>query len=454
MKLKLTLLLLFIALPKIILAISEHDFAYIAEVQTHTNTPYYELEIPANVYETITRADLGDLRVLNGDGQVVPHGLRNSARITNNKKEIQNIPFFPLYQQAGQTINDLHLNIKRNKDGEVINIHSSLPKHNNSDRLSGYLLDLRQWKMKSIDQLKIFWKQTDGSSFIRKLNIEKSSNLERWHLIARGKTLVNLSYQNHQLTDNTITLATGSANYLRILFADQKPGLELESIQAIHTQSYSHYQRNWQSVSITGKKNTGEYRFQHRLKSLVRQLEVKLPENNTVVEVRASSRANKETPWTFRGAALLYRLSVNGDNIEKTKINIQPSRDSDWMLYINQQGGGIGSGLPEVKLQWQPQQLVFVARGQAPYRIVWGSAQINPVIISASQLLPVTTNNPGMLSRAELLTDTIRSINKKVLQPKAKEVNWQQWILWILLVSAAVMLIWMAIRLMKKMSES
>jgi len=51
MKHKLTLLILLIILPKIILALSEQDFAYIAETQINGSTPYYELEIPAAVYD-------------------------------------------------------------------------------------------------------------------------------------------------------------------------------------------------------------------------------------------------------------------------------------------------------------------------------------------------------------------------------------------------------------------
>lgn len=464
MKHKLTLsligVLVLMAAPKIILAISEHDFAYIAEINTHDSTPYYELQIPSAVYETVSRSDLGDLRVLNGDGQVVPHGLRTMAMQTNTKTESENIPFFPLYQQAGQSTTDLHLNIKRDRHGEVININSRLPKNDSNDRLAGYLLDLRQWK-KPISQLNITWKQKDGSSFIRKLNISTSSNLERWKLIARGKTLVNLAYQNHQLKENKINLSVTSSNYLRMMFADQKPGLELENIQVVYTKSSSQHQRNWQTVAINPAENAGEYSFQYKVKSLARQLEIKLPENNTVVRVQVLSRSNNEQPWRYRGATLLYRLSVNGADIEKSKINISATRDTNWLLRFNQQGGGIGSGLPEVKLAWQPQQLVFIARGQAPYRLVWGSAKIEPVVINARQLLPVTTKsmtdnnigNANMLSQAELLSDTIRSINKKALEPKSKEINWRHWILWIALIAAALMLIWMAVGLMKKMSE-
>jgi 4-hydroxybenzoate polyprenyltransferase len=58
-----------------------------------------------------------------------------------------------------------------------------------------------------------------------------------------------------------------------------------------------------------------------------------------------------------------------------------------------------------------------------------------------------------MLSQAELLTGTMRSINKKALEPKSKTINWRHWILWIALITAALMLLWMAVGLMKKMSE-
>lgn len=457
MKHKLTLLILLISLPKIIFALSEHDFAYIAETQISSNTPYYELEIPTVVYDSITRDDLGDLRVLNGDGHVVPHGLRATAMVKNRKTEVKNMPFFPLYHQNRKTATDLHLNIKRNAHGEVINIHSRLPKNTTDSRLTGYLIDLRKWK-KPVHKLKINWKNPNNNSFIRKLTISRSTNLERWQVISRGKTLVNMSYQNHQLMENVIDISAAKTNYLRILFQDNKPGLEFESIEASHTQSSQHKQQNWKTVSVNSTKTAGEYRFQHNLKSLARQFEIKLPENNTVVRARISSRANKETPWTFRGSALLYRLSVNGSNIEKSKINIRPNRDAEWILYFEQQGGGIGSGLPKVKLAWQPQQLVFVARGRPPYRVVWGSAQVNPVSINANQLLPnigsdITTSE-NMISTALLLSDTKRPVNKQALQPKAKEVNWRQWILWIVLVGSALLLIWVATRLMKKMADS
>lgn len=54
-------------------------------------------------------------------------------------------------------------------------------------------------------------------------------------------------------------------------------------------------------------------------------------------------------------------LSVNGKNIEKSKVNIESTiesiMDTQWLISFDQQGGGIGTGQPQVKLSWYPRQL-------------------------------------------------------------------------------------------------
>ena len=55
------------------------DFAYGMPIEADGEAALYEIEIPAAVYRTVTRSDLGDIRVFNGQGEVVPHALKQSA---------------------------------------------------------------------------------------------------------------------------------------------------------------------------------------------------------------------------------------------------------------------------------------------------------------------------------------------------------------------------------------
>ena len=55
---------------------SPENFAFTMAMQTPVEAPAYVLAMPHAVYESATRADLGDLRVFNRAGNVVPHVIR------------------------------------------------------------------------------------------------------------------------------------------------------------------------------------------------------------------------------------------------------------------------------------------------------------------------------------------------------------------------------------------
>ena len=454
MKVKIIILWVFVlCLPEVVLALSEDDFAYRASLEISADKPFYELKIPAIVYESTSRADLGDLRVLNGAGQIVPHGLRTAPPTDKHSDEKQTVAFFPLYRPVGQAMPELHLNIRRDAAGEVIDINSHQPEQDNTERLVGYILDLREWK-RPIEELKVNWSESENSSFIRKLNVSTSQDLAQWHEIGSGMTLVNLSFQDHRLVEDTLKLSVGQTktaeNYLRIMFEGEKPGLKIDSFEVKRRRyAYLQAQDTWREVKVTAGSTPGDYYFEHQLKSAVRQLRVPLPENNTVVRVTAFSRANKQQPWRHRGSTLLYRLSVDGIELHQTTMTISSSRDADWKLRVDQQGGGLGSDLTVVELAWQPQNLLFVARGQPPFRLVWGSAKVEPVMTDANQLLVGSNNTENILGQARWLSDSVVKVNLQALEPAGKPVNWRQWILWVVLIVAAVILVWMAVRLMK-----
>ena len=51
------------------------DFAYGVAVQIDSREALYELDIPACVYRGVMRRDLGDVRVFNAQGELVPFAI-------------------------------------------------------------------------------------------------------------------------------------------------------------------------------------------------------------------------------------------------------------------------------------------------------------------------------------------------------------------------------------------
>ena len=53
----------------------KNDFAYGIAVHPGKDAPLYRVRLPLAVYRGVTRSDLGDLRVFNSGGALVPHEL-------------------------------------------------------------------------------------------------------------------------------------------------------------------------------------------------------------------------------------------------------------------------------------------------------------------------------------------------------------------------------------------
>ena len=116
------------------------DFAYGMAIAADGAQALYEIEIPAAVYRTVTRADLGDMRVFNGQGEVVPHALRPRVAVKEQAGGPVSLPSFPLWGEGANKLDELNLRIDKRGDGAIVEVHSG-GKNSAEKKLRGYLLD-------------------------------------------------------------------------------------------------------------------------------------------------------------------------------------------------------------------------------------------------------------------------------------------------------------------------
>ena len=86
--------------------------------------------------------------------------------------------------------------------------------------------------------------------------------------------------------------------------------------------------------------------------------------------------------------------------------------------------------------------------------------KVKPVTLDAHSLImgldtgaSEKVNDNGVVGKAVLLTDSLHSVNIDALVPVKEAFNWRHWILWAVLIEAVLMLIWMVVTLLKKMSN-
>ena len=77
-------------------AFRQADYAYSATLQVSGAGPAYVVSLPAEVYRSVTRADLTDLCVVNASGEVVPFAVRRPEAPRSRSPQPVNLRLFPI----------------------------------------------------------------------------------------------------------------------------------------------------------------------------------------------------------------------------------------------------------------------------------------------------------------------------------------------------------------------
>ncbi|AZN36580.1 DUF3999 domain-containing protein [Iodobacter ciconiae] len=333
------------------------------------SSPFYRLDVPVTVYQFSQRADLSDLRVFNGAGELVPYALETSAAAHQLSQTA--LRFFPYAEKTSNEQRDVSVQIS--SDGQLSAQSHTVSKQ----QQSSYIVDASQIKGQ-LESLTLAWQE--GNSQIR---LAASDDLQQWQSLGSTE-IIQLDYQGQTLSQPKVDLGSIRAKYLRI--TSDTP-LTLKEVRLQSSIAHpSPTKRVW-LTPVTTPLGKGEYLFDLGVHAPVDRLELTLPQLNTVVQASLSSRAAPAEPWQNKQSGVLYRLQGKTAESRSPALIIPPNNHRYWRLSVNQNSGGLGEGLPQLKAGWTPQQIAFVARGQAPFTLAFGHARVNSAAINSADLI-------------------------------------------------------------------
>jgi hypothetical protein len=155
----------------------------------------------------------------------------------------------------------------------------------------------------------------------------------------------------------------------------------------------------------------------------------------------------------------VYRLQRDGATVTSPDLQVPPSADRQWLVRVDPRGGGLGAGGVALELGWIPHELVFAARGEAPFILAFGDSRARP------EALPVATVVPGY-KKDEELTARRATIGEVTLARPSKgflsdPAAWiraafesgdaRTWLLWLVLGAGVLAVAWMALRLLREL---
>jgi hypothetical protein len=440
------------------------DYAFGIPLEADGKEALYDVTLPVAVYRGVVRADLGDLRVFNGAGEVVPYALRPRRMTDTETAPPVALTLFPLKAEEGAALDAISIRVRRSAGGKSsIDVTSTGGRAGGGKRIVGYLVDLTSLD-RALRAIEFDW-QAMPDGFAGKIRIDASDDLGSWSTLVSAAPLVSLEVAGQRLQQKRVELPQQKVKYLRLSWA-QGGGSAAPEITSARGEPVSRTveaPREWAQFEATKGEKPGEYLFDLHGHLPVDRARLQLPEVNTVVQIELLARDKSEAPWRPVTRGVVYRLRRDGNEITSPDLSTGAASERYWLLRVDQRGGGIGSGMPKLEAGWVPHSLVFAARGEPPFQLAYGNREAKPAAYAIETLIPGYRDSGGAKIRAaktgaqQAMSPSGTQVSQQRElggEARLKEaIDWKRWSLWGALVLGVLVLGFMAWRLMRQMDS-
>jgi hypothetical protein len=420
-------------------ALAPHDFAFGLPVITTKDAPAYRFALPIDVYRNTDRDDLGDIRLFNAQGDAVPMSLLRPTVQAPIHVAPHALPLFPLHEGARAVLDGVRVTI--DSPGSAIKLQTQ-----NGARIDTatyqYILDARELDA-PLAGLRLQWPDA-ASDYSGRVRLEASDDLGAWRTVVAVAPIANLHANGQALIENRISLAPTTANFWRLTWIGAAPAFEVTAVQAESADGLAEPVRAVLDVLGTADPGRADsYSFDLGAHPPVTRVNVLLPEANTVLSIELSSHRTPVDPWHPVSRASFYRIKAADGEQQNAPLEITTDRDRYWRARI------VGSGAlphapPRLHVEWVPNEVTFLARGQPPFLFAYGSA----TAVSAETDL---AHVPDRLEIAAATLGSPRALGgPSRLVPQPPAFPWIRAVLWSVLILAVALLAWMAYRLSKE----
>jgi hypothetical protein len=403
----------------------------------------YRLMLGEAQYRSAVSPRLTDVQVFNAQGQALPSALLSADQPLAQAVQWQSLPWFPLPARGGGAGDDLQLLTERNTDGSVRRVEARLGRRVGTVDPGGWLVDASALRS-SVQALRLDW-QAPAALQVR-VRVDASDDLRDWQRVADDVPLVDLQHDGRRLQQRRIEIGR-QAKYFRILPVGGDALPVLSAVQAERVPPAQAIQ--WQWRSLTGTAGTpGEFEYTLDGRFPIAQADIATADNS-VVQWTLLSRDDPGQPWLVRaGPWVAYQLQ---DTAQRRQSQAQSlavaTRDRYWKL-VAAQAQGVAA--PTLKLGYQPEALVFLSQGDAPFSVAAGSVRAARIDAPVGTVIAQLREQQGAQWQPALATV------QGPAQPLAGEAavqpvrDWKRWLLWGLLVLGVLVVGGFAVSLLRQ----
>ncbi len=441
--------------PVLAYALAPDDFAFGLKLPLPGPSALYELSLPQQVYQGVTRPDLSDMRIFNRAGEEVPMAFRAPPPVVQTPLPL-NLPLFPLPTSAMADPNNIALNVQTDARGIVVGVANAIISPNEGVP-QYYLLDATALA-RIPDKLLLVW-DTPEQGFTASMSVDYSDDLQHWEILEPEITLAEISFEGRTFTQREIDLPPVRARYMRLHWLSGVTGTRLSSVQALFASPLPSIPQQW--TQIPGKRvedsqaqlrNVSVYLFDAGGFFPIDRVRVRLPQNNALVETVLLSRASTAEAWRERYRGALYQIQVQELVWQNTNLALFPNSDRYWRLEVDDRNGGLGTGRPLIEIGWTSKSLLFAPQGEPPFILAYGSFGVLAPSVLQSPLLKDVENRTALI-KPVMPGESVVLGGERRQQPPLPGLSWKAKLMWAVLITGLLVLLFMAWRLFRQQKK-
>lgn len=160
---------------------------------------------------------------------------------------------------------------------------------------------------------------------------------------------------------------------------------------------------------------------------------------------RSVSPPGEKERWQYRGRLNQYLLNLNDTQVQSDAASVTVARDRFWKIRLD--GPTAASQVvPEIAVGWRPDTLLFLAQGNAPFTLAFGSSAVG-----SAGFGDLSASIPDVQAQSVSLGE-IRPLGD--VDPNRQSFPWKLVVLWLVLISGTLLMAYMAFSLYRQMNRN
>jgi hypothetical protein len=379
-------------------------FRYSAPIAIGTAAPFVQLPLTPAVYAHSAQDELRDLRVVDARGARAPFALLAPRSTLHTSEQVREATLYPLPARpsaAGVWSSPVDVVV----DGDRISVKRHGPAE---PALAGRPRESAGWLIDSGERhagearpqsLRLRW--SGPAEFTAAYRLESSDDLRQWRGAGSGQVMA-LQSQAGALTQPVVSLADGSGRFVRLLWAEPQVAPVLTGATVLVAERHLVAVDSARELAFAASSEPAGVRpldvdarrsLHFDLGGALPLVDVDLAfaSGTHVAPLRLQGRVRGDDPWRELGSGVFYRLERGGDVATSPAIAL-PVTVRFLRLVPDERAAPLAGVEARLVVHAALASLVFAAQGEAPFRLLAGSAD------AAAGALPVATVVPQLES--------------------------------------------------------